>query len=504
MLYQSTMKASLPFRQRQQRTSTNRKSTNCVVHATHDNTASHCFLLLLLLLILANGSSDGASTSASSALSTSSAMSTSSAPWWPTETTAENDDVSQYYLIPPSSFAPGGRLYSVEAALRAARGQYPGSSPRTGTVVVALPYREGMVIVSSVPQSPYIFDNDDNDDDDDRISLEKKKGNDRNDSLIPTSSNYTFNNNTSLLLWDTTTTTQTTTTLHFHHPHHSAFVQFNPRVWGITADGSVVDGQVWRHQTTAVAAQQQSSSLRLTASQLAQRMANMAQQPTQAVLQSGRRLLASTLLLWETKSTSTTSSTGTTSTTTTPLGEANEPSTSTVVHLWRVDPNGQFWKCHAAVVGWGVTSLQVEQDLLKRCIQEASKGRSSNSGSTSSSPPQASSLLKNKNNNPNGSKNTSDNDSTDNNNKEKEEGQQQRQELIGTKRLSRQEWEELRMQLDRDQALAIAVETIQAVLSARSQQQQHADDNKYSTDHKPKFFLQGMVVNSQTGKVEFV
>jgi hypothetical protein len=76
----------------------------------------------------------------------------SSAPWNDMSSTVQ--DSSLYIDKPPTNFAPNGRLYSVEAAVRACEDDLDTSS----NTVIAIQCHEGVVVVTTMNRSPYVFD----------------------------------------------------------------------------------------------------------------------------------------------------------------------------------------------------------------------------------------------------------------------------------------------------------------------------------------------------------
>ncbi len=74
------------------------------------------------------------------------------APWQPTSAGGGGVDRLNYQGLPPTVFAPGGRLYSVERVVQAASALEDESS----NLVVAISCQNGLVVVSTLRQSPHL------------------------------------------------------------------------------------------------------------------------------------------------------------------------------------------------------------------------------------------------------------------------------------------------------------------------------------------------------------
>jgi 20S proteasome alpha/beta subunit len=247
----------------------------------------HCFFLLVLL----------------------SRASTSKAPWQSANSGGDVRQEALYADLPPTVFAPGGRLYSVETALRDVHNPLNPSS----NLVVAIKCKEGVVVVTTLPQSPYIYNHVRNETD--TTSTNATSTTDESDKVSDESPQV----NSSSLLWSDYCTTP--------------FVQLDRHIWGVSA-GQAVEGQLLRrHRLLDAAEQARRTSGNVQVGILARNVADAHQAQTQKA--SKGRLVACACLLMDTTT------------------------------LWRVDPNGQFWKCHAAVVGRAAT-VQMEHDLLGR------------------------------------------------------------------------------------------------------------------------------------------
>jgi 20S proteasome alpha/beta subunit len=225
----------------------------------------------------------------------SSSSSSSLPPWQSGSSTTTDLGTTKSDHWPLTTFGPDGRLFQVEAALRAV---HEPTNPASN-LVVAIQYSQGVVVVTSCPESPYMYPPD-----------------------VVTNA----------------TTTSTPCSLSVLSPKESPlFTQLDHRhVWGTTA-GHLVDGQVLRQNMRAASDQvrrRRGTPTRRPAF-LARLLADAAQATTQKAGNNDSRLLKCAAL----------------------VVDSNE--------IWRVDANGQFWKCRATVVGRGATP-RVEQDLLER------------------------------------------------------------------------------------------------------------------------------------------
>ena len=222
---------------------------------------------------------------------------------------------NQFEDLPSCVFAPRGKLYSVESVLRAVHDPMNPSN----NVVVAVRYRDGVVIVTTLPKSPYMFEEEDED-------TNSSSSASVSENLNPTQPNVTHlgtENGTSTLLFGPSSQS---------YPYNPApWVQLDSRIWGIAA-GPVVDGQILQQRMIQAAKQTRETRGSIQASSLARSLADACQVQSQKATE-GKLLACSGL-----------------------ISQHNE--------LWRIDPNGQFWKCNGAVLGRGAT-VRSEEKLLE-------------------------------------------------------------------------------------------------------------------------------------------
>ena len=73
-------------------------------------------------------------------------------PWQPSPSNLESiDEASRYEALDPIVFSPTGRLHPIEAAVKASKANTPLSN-----LVLAMRYRDGLLLISTVPTSPYL------------------------------------------------------------------------------------------------------------------------------------------------------------------------------------------------------------------------------------------------------------------------------------------------------------------------------------------------------------
>jgi 20S proteasome alpha/beta subunit len=248
--------------------------------------------------------------------------STAAAPWQ--DTTATRREQSPFNDLPPNTFDPDGRLYIVEDLVHAVASD---TDPSSNTVIVAL-CKDGVVAVTSLPNSPY-------------MSYESTTA-DLDDETNAAST-------TSLLLLDTHE-------LSVHPTAVAPFcrVSFNGApILALTA-GNAVDGQMLRRRLLQVADAARYSDLSSSADSdlspaLVARL--LADQNQMRTMQEGKgRVLAAVAMIWN--------------------GDS----------IWRVDPAGQFWKCQACISGRYTT--RVERLVLEKLLDAVNTERESTDDDT--------------------------------------------------------------------------------------------------------------------------
>jgi len=198
-------------------------------------------------------------------------------------------DAARHSDLSPSMFAPGGRLYSVELMAHAGIAAEDGSN----NLVAAVLCEEGVVVVASLPESPYLPRN---------LTQINNEG-DKNGTLA------TF---VPLLVPE-------------HGVPRPPFLRLSTDMWAVTA-GNSVDSQLLRLKLHRLAESIREEDQSDRADVLARRLADNLQLLTQ---QEGHgRILAAYAVIFTDK------------------------------EIWRVDPTGQFWKCHATLIGRDCTSAE--------------------------------------------------------------------------------------------------------------------------------------------------
>jgi len=213
-----------------------------------------------------------------------------SAPWQDPSRSVLQE--SQYNDLPPTVFAPGGRLFSVERMMQAVSNPQDSSS----NLIIAIRCRDGVVVVSSEPQSPYLHQYREN-----RTAINETKNasgtplllEPERDSLLPS----------------------------------APFCRLSPHLWGMTA-GNAVDSQILRRRLQLHAEAFREALEDCQPHIISRRLADNLQLSTQQAGK-GRILACCALLISEDQ-------------------------------IWRVDSTGQFWKCRAAVVGRGSFKAEQE------------------------------------------------------------------------------------------------------------------------------------------------
>jgi 20S proteasome alpha/beta subunit len=262
-------------------------------------------------------------------------------------------ETSRYEEFPPIIFSPQGRLHKVEAAVKASKLATPRSN-----VVIALKCRQGLLVVTTVPTSAFLNTSEiivhgqatsSDTDQDIESHTEDEDGGSRHSSDENGARNHSsILSSPSLFLFDETCRTTTTSPIMLDGP----LVQHD--IVAATG-GNAVDGKILRFNFLSLVtrAVQTVTGLEpvatnvdsddvisevLVARDLAHDMANMFQVGTQDLKKAKIRLLASSLVV---------------------LGQHE---------IWRVDPTGQFWNCHATVVGQDSDSI--EQALFQMLMEK--------------------------------------------------------------------------------------------------------------------------------------
>ena len=236
-------------------------------------------------------------------------------------------DTLQYIDLPPTVFAPNGRLYSVEATVRACDDE----SDTSSTTAIAIRCHEGVVVVTTLPKSIYVFDPTDNPPEESPPGFLRKESlllnDDEDDKSIIIRAPFT-----GVLLPSSFSTDETV-------------------VLGVTG-GNAVDSQIARRKLQQIGDQARASEIisHVTAGSVARRLADQQQILTQ---QGGRgRMLASMMLLLS-------------------------PS-----DIWRVDPTGQYWQCQASTIGR--QSRKIEKILMEKLLLQMKRRGSEKRGFWSS------------------------------------------------------------------------------------------------------------------------
>jgi 20S proteasome alpha/beta subunit len=276
-------------------------------------------------------------------------------PWYSSSYESSVLEASRYEEFPPIIFSPRGRLHKVEAAVKASKLVTPRSN-----IVIALKCREGLLVVTTVPTSAFlntseilqgVATNGDNTDQHDESHGESGRGDIHHSSDYDDARNHSLWSTSSLFLFDETCQTTTTSPIMLDGP----LVQHD--IVAATG-GNAVDGIILRFNflslvTRAVQTVSGVESVAsnidsddavsevLLARDLAHDMANMFQVGSQDLRKAKIRLLASSLVV---------------------LGQGE---------IWRVDPTGQFWNCHATVIGQDSDSI--EEALFQTLMERSTK-----------------------------------------------------------------------------------------------------------------------------------
>lgn len=256
----------------------------------------------------------------------------------------------------PITFSPNGRLHQVEAAVKASKLLMPSSN-----VVIAMKCREGLVVFSTLPTSPFLNTTEirhtsvvSNGDDEVEKNLQQKMEGDETGKAT-VSISYP-----SLFLLEETCQSTTTSPIMLDGPllRHDLVA---------ATGGNTVYGIFFRHVLSQLIAStvQDVSGLEpivsagkhvqnrveagfdgLSARRLAHDLANALQVGTQDMSKAQVPLMASSLIL---------------------LGQKE---------IWRIDPTGQFWESHAAVAGQDAHAI--EEALYKTLLEKKAKDNSTN------------------------------------------------------------------------------------------------------------------------------
>lgn len=252
-----------------------------------------------------------------------------SSPPWNVDTADIAKDSSLYMDLPPTVFAPNGRLFSVEAAVRAC----DDDSDESSNTAIAIRCKEGVVIVTTSYRSPYLFDPCDS-------SIENLSSNEDSDGIADQ-----FDQKQASLLVndygfdDVDQMDHITKHLALRAPFAGLALPVGSLdetiIFGVTG-GNAVDSQIARSKLQRIGdyARASEGGNYFTVGTAARRFADQQHVLTQ---QGGKgRLLASKVIL------------------------------ASACEIWRVDPTGQFWQCQAAAIG--KKSSNVEELLLEQLL----------------------------------------------------------------------------------------------------------------------------------------
>ncbi|KAG7365858.1 proteasome subunit [Nitzschia inconspicua] len=251
-------------------------------------------------------------------------------------------EASRYEDFPPIVFSPKGRLHKVEAALKASKLVTPRSN-----VVVAMKCRQGLLLVTTVPTSPFLNTTTISSSTTTTTTISEMVSDTDNEQDVKTTATTTTTFR-SLFLLDETCETTTTSPILLDGP-------LFPHDVVAATGGNAVDGKLLRHALASLITRdvQSVSGLEplghrhrtingpwhvVSAKRLARDMANLLQVGTQDLRKATIPLLASSLVV---------------------LGQKE---------IWRIDPTGQFWNCHLTVIGQD--SDAVEASLYQSLLQK--------------------------------------------------------------------------------------------------------------------------------------
>ena len=176
-------------------------------------------------------------------------------PWQPSPSNLESiDEASRYEALDPIVFSPTGRLHPIEAAVKASKANTPLSN-----LVLAMRYRDGLLLISTIPTSPYLetrIDNTSIDDvDEKKVNVDtatatatSTTGSIKNDSkkttnidVIDDVDDSLLSSSSSLFLFDETCLTTTTCPI----------LDIHPCIVAATA-GNAVDNKIMRTRLFAL------------------------------------------------------------------------------------------------------------------------------------------------------------------------------------------------------------------------------------------------------------
>ena len=246
------------------------------------------------------------------------ASSSSEAPWQSNFGLSVMDE-EMYGNQPPTVFAPGGRLYSVERTVAAASSLEDPSS----NLVVALSCREGLVIVTTSTSSPHLDISMDQDDD------------------------------TTKTLWITR-----------EKQHRAPLSRLSSNTWLVTG-GNAVHSSVLRFKICRWAegmheandGGQPLPSTALSCAALARKVSDYLHEPTQTTGKAGPILAVCCYTMYAPEYTPIVKLTHVCMMLQSYALLAGRDERN-LCCLWRVDPTGQFWKCDAAVIGRGAGAAE--------------------------------------------------------------------------------------------------------------------------------------------------
>ena len=238
-----------------------------------------------------------------------------SASWQDSSLSSSSLDAAKKHAdLSPSMFAPGGRLYSVERVGHAL------SNPQStsNNLVAAVQCTEGVVVVATLPESPYLPRN---------VTYHHVK--------TTTTSSPKDTGSTSIF--------PLLATPHTGIPR-APFARLSSTMWAVTA-GHPVDSQLLRIKLHRLAEtlryEQQDDRPDVLARRLADNLQVLTQQEGE-----GSILQAHAVIF-------------------------------TAKEVWRVDPTGQFWKCQATVVGRG--SVLAEAKMMAQLHEQSTADNTSTS-----------------------------------------------------------------------------------------------------------------------------